>query len=218
MASYHHVALLCRRTFLIAHASEYGVASELLFYRESGLLQTAFLPAFLRILSALLFLLFIGEEIALLPLIRLRRIRRTYEMYSFRFADVQAEFQEQDTEQEMDLKVLLDTLQSDSPALTKEQNDRLFYAVLEDYMDVPTQAGKLRKMKADPHYNALQVKYAYAITCHKAQGGQWRNVFLDIGYITEEMLGEDFYRWLYTAFTRATECLYLVNLPSEFIE
>ena len=151
-------------------------------------------------------------------IIRLRRIRRTYEMYGFRFADVQAEFQEQDTEQEMDLKVLLDTLQNDSPALTKEQNDRLFYAVLEDYMDVPTKAGKLRKMKADPHYNALQVKYAYAITCHKAQGGQWRNVFLDIGYITEEMLGEDFYRWLYTAFTRATECLYLVNLPSEFIE
>lgn len=151
-------------------------------------------------------------------IIRLRRIRRTYEMYGFRFADVQAEFQEQDTEQEMDLKVLLDTLQNDSPALTKGQNDRLFYAVLEDYMDVPTKAGKLRKMKADPHYNALQVKYAYAITCHKAQGGQWRNVFLDIGYITEEMLGEDFYRWLYTAFTRATECLYLVNLPSEFIE
>ena len=151
-------------------------------------------------------------------IIRLRRIRRTYEMYGFRFADVQAEFQEQDTEQGMDLKVLLDTLQNDSPALTKEQNDRLFYAVLEDYMDVPTKAGKLRKMKADPHYNALQVKYAYAITCHKAQGGQWRNVFLDIGYITEEMLGEDFYRWLYTAFTRATECLYLVNLPSEFIE
>ena len=70
----------------------------------------------------------------------------------------------------------------------------------------------------DPYYNALQIKYAYAITCHKAQGGQWMNVFLDIGYITEEMLGEDFYRWLYTAFTRATHHLYLVNLPDEFVE
>jgi hypothetical protein len=76
----------------------------------------------------------------------------------------------------------------------------------------------MKKMKADPHYNVLQVKYAYAVTCHKAQGGQWMNVFLDIGYITEEMLGEDFYRWLYTAFTRATHRLYLVNLPEEFEE
>ena len=78
--------------------------------------------------------------------------------------------------------------------------------------------GKIKKMKTDPHYNVLQVKYAYAVTCHKAQGGQWMNVFLDIGYITEEMLGEDFYRWLYTAFTRATHRLYLVNLPEQFEE
>ena len=93
-----------------------------------------------------------------------------------------------------------------------------FYTILEDYDDVPTKAGKMKKMKTDPHYNVLQVKYAYAVTCHKAQGGQWMNVFLDIGYITEEMLGEDFYRWLYTAFTRATHRLYLVNLPEEFEE
>ncbi|MCD8193856.1 MAG: ATP-binding domain-containing protein [Tannerellaceae bacterium] len=72
-------------------------------------------------------------------------------------------------------------------------------------------------MKADPYYNAIQVKFAYAVTCHKAQGGQWENVFLDIGYINEGMLGEDFYRWLYTAFTRATQKLYLINLPEQFI-
>ena len=78
--------------------------------------------------------------------------------------------------------------------------------------------GKYKKMKEDPFYNAAQVKYAYAITCHKAQGGQWMNVFLDIGYVTEEMMGEDFYRWLYTAITRATHRLYLVNLPEAFRE
>ena len=138
------------------------------------------------------------------------------ELYGFRFADVTVRFQDYDLE--LDIKILLDTLQTDTPALPKELNDKLFFTILEDYDDIPTKAGKMKKMKADPHYNVVQVKYAYAITCHKAQGGQWMNVFLDIGYMTEEMLGEDFYRWLYTAFTRATHRLYLVNLPDEFVE
>ena len=87
---------------------------------------------------------------------------------------------------------------------------------MEDYADETTKAGRIKKIKNDPYYNAVQVKYAYSVTCHKAQGGQWSNVFLDIGYMTLEMLGEDFYRWLYTAITRATERLYLVNLAKEF--
>ena len=149
-------------------------------------------------------------------IIQVMRVRRVTEMYGFRFADITARFQDYDLE--IDLKILLDTLQTDSPALSKELNDKLFYTILEDYEDIPTKAGKMKKMKVDPHYNVVQVKYAYAVTCHKAQGGQWMNVFLDIGYITEEMLGEDFYRWLYTAFTRATHHLYLVNLPDEFVE
>lgn len=142
------------------------------------------------------------------------RVRRTYEMYGFRFADVLARFQDDDSE--LEVKILLDTLQTDAPALTKDQSDRLFYSVLDDYADISTKPGKMKKLKEDPHYNVLQVKYAYAMTCHKAQGGQWMNVFLDFGYITAEMLGEDFYRWLYTAFTRATHRLYLVNLPEDF--
>lgn len=149
-------------------------------------------------------------------IIQVVRVKRTTELYGFRFADVTVRFQDYDLE--LDIKILLDTLQTDSPALPKELNDKLFYTILEDYDDIPTKAGKMKKMKVDPHYNVVQVKYAYAITCHKAQGGQWMNVFLDIGYMTEEMLGEDFYRWLYTAFTRATHRLYLVNLPDEFIE
>lgn len=149
-------------------------------------------------------------------IIQVMRVRRVTEMYGFRFADITARFQDYDLE--IDLKILLDTLQTDSPALPKELNDKLFYTILEDYEDIPTKAGKMKKMKVDPYYNVVQVKYAYAVTCHKAQGGQWMNVFLDIGYITEEMLGEDFYRWLYTAFTRATHHLYLVNLPDDFVE
>lgn len=149
-------------------------------------------------------------------IVEVARIRRTTEFYGFRFADISARFPDYDIE--VDLKILLDTLQMDTPALPQDLSDKLFFSVLEDYEDIPTKAGKMKKMKTDPHYNALQVKFAYGMTCHKAQGGQWMNVFLDIGYITEEMLGEDFYRWLYTAFTRATHRLYLVNLPKEFEE
>jgi len=149
-------------------------------------------------------------------IINVQRVRRITELYGFRFADVNVYFQ--DDEIDMDVKILLDTLQTDSPSLSQESNDKLFNAVLEDYGDISSKSEKMKKLKSDPYYNVLQVKYAYAITCHKAQGGQWMNVFLDIGYMTEDMLGEDFYRWLYTAFTRATHRLYLVNLPKEFID
>lgn len=146
-----------------------------------------------------------------------RRVRRTREMYGFRFADVTLSFPDYD-DWELDATVLLDTLHSDYPALSREENDRLFHNVLEDYADLPRKADRMKKMKADPHYNALQVKYAYAVTCHKAQGGQWKHIYLDQGYLTEEMLSPDYFRWLYTAFTRATEQLYLVNWVKAEIE
>lgn len=146
-----------------------------------------------------------------------RRVRRTREAYGFRFADVVLAFPDYD-DMELEVKLLLDTLHTDTPALPKEQNDKLFYSVLEDYADITVKRERMKKMKADPHYNALQVKYAYAVTCHKAQGGQWKRVFLDQGYMTEEMLTPDYFRWLYTAFTRATETLYLVNWPKEQTE
>lgn len=146
-----------------------------------------------------------------------RRVRRTREMYGFRFAQVTLRFPDQD-DFELEATVLLDTLRSDTPALPKADNDRLFYTVLEDYADIPLKRDRMKKMKADPHYNALQVKYAYAITCHKAQGGQWENVFLDQGYLTDEYLTPDYFRWLYTAFTRATKTLYLVNYPQQQVE
>ena len=146
-----------------------------------------------------------------------RRVRREREMYGFRFADVTLRFPDYN-DMELEVTVLLDTLHTESPALPKEMNDKLFYAVLEDYADITIKRERMKKMKSDPYYNALQVKYAYAVTCHKAQGGQWKRVFLDQGYMTEDMLSPDYFRWLYTAFTRATETLYLVNWPKEQME
>lgn len=146
-----------------------------------------------------------------------KRVRRTHEMYGFRFADVLLVFPDYDG-LELDVRILLDTLHSDAPALTKEQSDSLFDAVCEDYADITVKRERMKKVKEDVWYNALQVKYAYAVTCHKAQGGQWKRVFIDQGYMTDEMLSPDYFRWLYTAFTRATEFIYLVNWPKEQIE
>ena len=143
-----------------------------------------------------------------------KRIRKSQELYDFHFLDVTLSFPDyQDLE--LDVKLLLDTLHTEAPALPKADQDRLFANVLEDYLDISSKPERMKRMKADPFYNALQVKYAYAVTCHKAQGGQWKRVFLDQGYVNEEMLGIDYFRWLYTAFTRASETLYLVNWPEE---
>lgn len=145
-----------------------------------------------------------------------KRVRRTQEFYGFRFADVEVRFHDYDYE--VEVKVLLDTLLSESPALSPQMQQRLFEEVYADYGDLATQRERMQAVKVDPFFNALQVKYAYAVTCHKAQGGQWRNVFLDMSYINMEHLGLDFYRWLYTAFTRATERLFLINPADDFIE
>lgn len=147
---------------------------------------------------------------------RVVRVRNVCEMYGFRFADVALYFP--DYEEEIEAKVILDTLHSEAPSLTSEESTRLFNAVMEDYADVPSKKERLKKLKNDPWFNALQVKYAYAVTCHKAQGGQWSNVFVDMGYIRPDMLGLDFYRWLYTAFTRTTGRLLLVNISPEYLE
>ena len=146
-----------------------------------------------------------------------RRVRRTRELYGFRFADAVVVFPDYD-ELELEVTLLLDTLHSEAPALSRGEQERLFQTVLEDYADIPLKRDRMKKMKADPHYNALQVKYAYAVTCHKAQGGQWANVFLDQGYLSDEYLTPDYFRWLYTAFTRATGTLYLVNYPQAQVE
>jgi exodeoxyribonuclease-5 len=145
-------------------------------------------------------------------IIEIRRLGRSQDFYGFRFRDVTARFPDYDVE--LDVKIILDTLDADSPALPREASDRLFCSIMEDYADLPTKSERMKRLRADGFYNALQVKFAYAVTCHKAQGGQWKNVFLDLANVPDEHLGIDFYRWLYTAFTRATERIFLVN-PAE---
>lgn len=141
-----------------------------------------------------------------------RRVRHVHEQYGFRFAEVTMTFPDYD-DYELTALVLLDTLTSEAPALTREQQTLLYNKVLEDYADVPHKQDRLKKVKEDRYYNALQVKFAYAATCHKAQGGQWAHIYVDQGYMTDDMLNTDYIHWLYTAFTRATERLFLVNWP-----
>ena len=146
-----------------------------------------------------------------------RSVRNARELYGFRFADVTLSFPDYDNTEE-DMIVILDTLTTEAPALTHEQNEQLFQQVLADYADVPLKSDRMKKIREDDYYNALQVKFGYAITCHKAQGGQWAHIYLDQGYMTDEMLTPDYIHWLYTAFTRATEHLYLVNWPKTQVE
>lgn len=143
-----------------------------------------------------------------------RRLRNMRELYGFRFADATMEFPDYDG-YELTATVILDTLQADAPALTREQGERLFAAVAADYADIPRKAERIRRVREDRFYNAMQIKFAYAVTCHKAQGGQWAHVYVDQGYMTDDMLSADYIHWLYTAFTRATEMLYLVNWPEQ---
>jgi hypothetical protein len=142
-----------------------------------------------------------------------QRVRHVHELYGFRFAEVTMMLPDYD-DYELTATVCLDTLTTEAPALTREQQEQLFQAVMADYADIPQKAERIKKLKSDRYYNALQVKFSYAVTCHKAQGGQWAHVYLDQGYMTDDMLTPDYIHWLYTAFTRATEKLYLVNWPS----
>ena len=141
-----------------------------------------------------------------------RRIRNERSFYGFRFADATIVFPDYD-HTEMDVTVLLDTLHSEAPALTRQQQEALFQGVWDDYPELTNRRDRMKQLRQDKHYNALQVKYAYAVTCHKAQGGQWEHVYIDQGYVTEETLSPDYFRWLYTAITRATRQVYLVNWP-----
>ena len=141
-----------------------------------------------------------------------QRVRHVHQLYGFRFAEVTMTLPDYD-DYELTATVCLDTLTSEAPALTREQQEQLFNAVMEDYADITVKAERIKKLKSDPYFNALQIKFAYAVTCHKAQGGQWAHVYLDQGYMTDDMLTPDYIHWLYTAFTRAKEKLYLVNWP-----
>lgn len=141
------------------------------------------------------------------------RVRKSYNMYDFRFVDLT--LRSLDYEWEIDARIWLDALQAESPAAMNEMTNKLFASVAEDYPEITNKREKFKKVFENEYYNALQVKFGYAVTCHKAQGGQWKKVFIDPGQIADDQLNSDFYRWLYTALTRATETVYLVNFPEK---
>lgn len=141
------------------------------------------------------------------------RVRKFSEMYGFRFVDLS--LRSLDYDWEIDARVWLDGLQAESPAAMNEMTNKLFEAVAEDYPEITNRREKVKKILENEFFNALQVKFAYAVTCHKAQGGQWKKVFIDPGQINEKQLNSDFYRWLYTALTRSSETVYLINFPEK---
>lgn len=148
---------------------------------------------------------------------RLKRLGCFEEFYGFRFANAVLSFPDYD-DAELDCKILLDTLASESPSLTREESTRLFYEVEKDYTEIRSKLKRFREIRENPHFNALQIKFSYAVTCHKAQGGQWRAVFVDRCLFGNEPMTRDLLRWLYTALTRATDKLYLVNFDKAFYE
>ena len=148
-------------------------------------------------------------------LVEVLRIRNYEEMYGFRFCSALLNHKEYDIE--FEAMINLDCLHTEVPGLTREQNDALFNAVMEDYAHISRKRERYKNIRKNPYFNALQVKYGYAVTCHKAQGGEWQNVFLDIGYVHSSFMGDNFYRWLYTSITRSSKMLFLVNLPKDFI-
>lgn len=147
----------------------------------------------------------------------IQRVRNIREFYGFRFADISIVMPDYD-DFEITATALLDTLNSEAASLTREQQEQLFNNVMDDYADIPLKADRISKLKSDAYYNALQIKFSYAVTCHKAQGGQWSHVYIDQGYMTDDMLTPDYIHWLYTAITRATEKVFLVNWPKTQIE
>ena len=148
---------------------------------------------------------------------RLVKLRRFEELYGFRFAEARLSFPDYD-DYELDCKILLDTLSSEAPALTREQSSALFQAVSEDYADIRSKAKRYKLVHENPHFNALQVKFAYAVTTHKAQGGEWQAVFIDKMLFGDEVMSRDLMRWLYTAITRASRQVYLVNFDERFFD
>lgn len=166
---------------------------------------------------------FWSKEIKELPfiangdLMKIIKVRKHEEMYGFRFVNVTVSLID-NLDLEIDVKIILESLQSDTPSLSKDKQIQLEQNILEDYQEIETASGKWRKMKENPFFNALQVKYGYAVTCHKAQGGQWSSVFVDQGYVTPETIDLEYYKWLYTAITRAQKQLFLVNFSDDFFK
>jgi len=151
-------------------------------------------------------------------IVEVQSLRRTEELYGFRFAEATVRMVDYPDEQSFDVKLLLNTINSDEPALNYQDNQRLFNEVMADYMGENSRRKRLAAIRKNPYYNALQVKHASALTCHKTQGGQWEAVFIEKGFLKDEMIDREYLRWLYTAVTRATRKLFLINFEPRFFD
>jgi exodeoxyribonuclease-5 len=151
-------------------------------------------------------------------IVEVQSIRKTEEMYGFRFAEATVRMVDYPDEPSFDVKLLLNTLNTESPALSYEDNQRLYNEVMADYMHESSRRKRMACIKKNPHFNALQVKHANALTCHKTQGGQWDAVFIEKGFLKDEMIDNEYLRWLYTAVTRATTKLFLINFEERFFD
>jgi len=147
---------------------------------------------------------------------KVRKVSNIHDQHGYRFADVTLEFIDLDEIEPITCRVILDSLYADGPSLSYDDQKNLYEEIALDYADILDKKDRLEAIKKDPYYNALQIKFAFAVTCHKAQGGQWPIVFVDQGYVNDEMLDLEFLRWLYTAVTRATQELFLVNFSENF--
>lgn len=156
------------------------------------------------------------EFIANGDIIEVLRIYKYQDLYGYRFADCRIRLIDFDLE--ADVKLMLNVLYEDTPALSGEKNKEIYYKILEDYSGIKSKKKQYESVRNNEYFNAIQVKFAYAVTCHKSQGGQWKSVFIDQGYIEKESIGIEYLRWLYTALTRATEKVYLVNFPDYFFK
>jgi exodeoxyribonuclease V len=143
-----------------------------------------------------------------------RKIRKYEERYGFRFADMVLKFP--DYNLEIEAKVMMDVLHLDTPALPSDKNKELYHSILSDYMNIKTKRKQFEAVKSNPYFNALQIKFAYAVTCHKAQGGQWERVFIDQGMFNKNEITIDYLRWFYTALTRSTDRVYFINFGEDF--
>lgn len=149
-------------------------------------------------------------------IVEVRRIQKRWEMYGFHFADLIVQLVDYPDMDVVEIRMLLESINVDKPSMPSEEIVRLRDEIMLDYTDIPSRQARQDKVKSDPYYNAVQAKFAYALTCHKTQGGQWDAVFIDAGYLKAEMIDASFMRWLYTAVTRATKELYLVNFNPSF--
>jgi len=150
-------------------------------------------------------------------MIEVQRVKKTEELYGFRFAEISFRMIDYPGQNNIEARVLLNTLASGTASLPYSDEKKLFDEIIQDYQDIPSRRSQIEKVKNNAYFNALQIKFAYALTCHKTQGGQWQAVFIDQGYLTEEMIDGEFLRWLYTAVTRSTKCVYLVNFSEKYL-